>query len=292
MDAIVQVVLSGLAMGGIYALVAFGFHLTFITSETLNFAQGSCVMLGAMLAVTLLQHGWPFIVVLVVVVLVLATFGALIEVLCVRHIKDRYASIGWIASTLGLAIVVDNVAGIIWGTLPIEFPSPLTRQPLHILGAGIYAQELLIPVIAIAFMIGLHQFQKRTMLGKSLKAVAFNQQAAELMGINGQGMVMLAYALSSAMAAIGGILIGPIIFPFSTMGLVIGLKAFGVAMIGGLGSAQGIITCALAFGVFEFAVARVFSTAARDFSGFLLIILVLSRYPTGLFGTWLERKQL
>jgi branched-chain amino acid transport system permease protein len=292
MDTIAQVILSGMAVGGIYALVAFGFHLTFITSETLNFAQGSCVMLGAMLAITLVQLGWPFPLVFAVVVLALGVFGALTEMVCVRPIKDRYASIGWIASTLGLAIVIDNVAGLVWGTLPIEFPSPLTRRPLHILGAGIYAQELLIPLVAVAFMIGLHQFQKHTMLGKSFKAVAFNQDAAELMGINGQGMVCLAYALSAAVAGFGGMLIGPIVFPYSTMGTIIGLKAFGVAMIGGLGSAYGIIICALSYGILEFAIARVFSTAARDFGGFLLIILVLSRYPTGLFGTWMERKQL
>ena len=122
------------------------------------------------------------------------------------------------------------------------------------------------------------------MLGKSFKAVAFNQDAAELMGINGQGMVCLAYALSAAVAGFGGMLIGPIVFPYSTMGTIIGLKAFGVAMIGGLGSAYGIIICALGYGILEFAIARVFSTAARDFGGFLLIILVLSRYPRGSSG--------
>ena len=119
--------------------MAFRFRLTFITSETLNFAQGSCVMLGAMLAITLVQLGWPFPLVFAVVVLALGVFGALTEMVCVRPIKDRTRP--WLDRVeLGLAIVIDNVAGLVWGTLPIEFPSPLTRRPLHILGAVICAR--------------------------------------------------------------------------------------------------------------------------------------------------------
>jgi branched-chain amino acid transport system permease protein len=142
----------------------------------------------------------------------------------------------------------------------------------------------LIPVVAVVATIGLRLMQRRTLIGRAMTAVAYNRQAASLMGINVNRMVALSFALAAMLGAAAGILIAPVTQASATMGLILGLKGFAVAIIGGITSAPGVLVAGLAFGVIEKFVEGYVSTAAREIVGFSLMIVVLLIFPQGLFG--------
>jgi branched-chain amino acid transport system permease protein len=166
----------------------------------------------------------------------------------------------------------------------------LTQKPILVGGAGFYAQELLIPVVGLLLMGGVQLFYHRTGYGKQLKAVAYNPEAAGLMGIHIPRAVMFAFGLSALLAGIAGILLAPILNVAATMGSIIGLKAFAVAIIGGLTSAPGIVVAGVGYGLVESFVAGYLSTGAREIVGFALVILVLIVRPWGLLGTRPPRR--
>jgi len=286
----VQLVVSGLALGSMYGLVALGYHITWVTSRTMNFSQGHAVMAGAVVAyVTFIALGWPFVPALVVTLLALAGFGALIERVAVRPFF-RASSPAWLLSTIACGIIAENVAMLAFGKDARAFPSSLTQRPILLGGAGFYPQELLVPVVGLGLMALVQLLYHRTGYGKQLKAVAWNAEAAGLMGINVPRAVMTAYALSAVLAGVAGVLLAPLLNVAPTMGTIIGLKAFAVAIIGGLGSAPGIVIAGLGYGLVEAFVAGYLSTGAREIVGFSLVIAVLIVRPWGLGGARPTRR--
>jgi branched-chain amino acid transport system permease protein len=285
-----QLVISGLAIGSMYSLVALGFNITYATSRTVNFSQGQSVMVGAVVAyVAHVQWRWPLAAAAVLSLAALAAFGVLVERVAVRPFF-RAASIAWLLSTIAVGIIAENVTMVVFGRDARAFPSPLTARPLMIWGAGMYAQELLLPVVGLALMLGVEAAFRWTLLGKALRAVAFSHDAARLMGIDVNRTVAASYAISSALAGVAGILIAPILNVSATMGTIIGLKAFAVAIIGGIESPAGIIGAGLLYGVFESLVAGAFGTGGREILGFALVILVLLLRPWGLLGAPSARR--
>lgn len=285
-----QLVLSGLALGCIYSLVALGYHITFVTSRTLNFAQGSAMMLGAVTCLILtVDLGWPMPLAAVAAILTLGVFGLLLEQLAVRPFVRR-GSMAWVMSTLAVGIIAENLALLVFGKVPRGLPSELARQPVTIAGAGIYPLELLIPVVVLAVAVGARLFYGGTMLGRALRATAYDREASLAVGINVNLMVGLSYALSSMLAAVGGVLIGPLIGVSSSMGFLIGLKAFAVAIVGGLEHPLGILIASLAFGVLENLIGGSFGSSAKEIFGFGLVIVVLIVRPNGLFGRMSMRR--
>jgi branched-chain amino acid transport system permease protein len=279
-----QLVLSGLALGCIYSLVALGYHITFVTSRTLNFAQGSAMMLGAVTCLILaVDLGWPMPLAAAAAILTLGVFGLLLEQLAVRPFVRR-GSMAWVMSTLAVGIIAENVALLVFGKVPRGLPSELAREPVTIAGAGIYPLELLIPVVVLAVAVGARLFYGGTMLGRALRATAYDREASLAVGINVNLMVGLSYALSSMLAAVGGVLIGPLIGVSSSMGFLIGLKAFAVAIVGGLEHPVGILIASLAFGVMENLIGGSFGSSAKEIFGFGLVVVVLIVRPNGLFG--------
>lgn len=285
-----QLILSGLALGCIYSLVALGYHITFMTSRTLNFAQGSAMMLGAVTALLLVvDFGWPTPLAMVAAILLLGCFGLALERLAVRPFVLR-GSMAWVMSTLAVGIVVENVVQLVFGKSPRGLPNALALEPVTIAGAGIYPLELLIPVVVLSVALGARLFYARTMLGRALRATAFDREASLAVGIDVNRMVGLSYALSSMLAAVGGVLIGPLIGVSSHMGFLIGLKAFAVAIVGGLEHPVGILIASLAYGVIENLIGGYFGSSAKEIFGFTLVILVLFIRPTGLFGRTTMRR--
>ena len=279
-----QLVVSGVALGSMYALVALGYHITWMTSRTMNFSQGHAVMAGAVIAyAALVVLGWPFLFALAATVLAAAGMGILTERVAVRPFF-RAASPAWLLSTIAFGIIAENVAMLAFGKDARAFPSPLTRRPILVGGAGFYPQELLVPVVGLALMFLVQALYHRTPYGKQLKAVAFDAEAAGLMGIHVPRAVMAAYAASGVLAAVAGVLLAPILNVAPTMGTIIGLKAFAVAIIGGLTSAPGIVIAGLGYGLVEAFVAGYVSTGAREIVGFTLVIAVLVARPWGLLG--------
>ena len=280
----VQLIITGLALGSMYGLVALGYHITWATSRTMNFSQGHAVMAGAVVAYfTFVVLGWPFPLALTATLVAAAGFGILIERVAVRPFF-RVASPAWLLSTIACGIIAENVAMLVLGKDARAFPSPLTQRPILVGSAGFYPQELLVPVIGLVFMALVQLFYHRTPYGRQLKAVAWNPEAAGLMGIHIPRAVMTAYGLSALLAGIAGVLLAPLLNVAPTMGTIIGLKAFAVAIIGGLTSAPGIVIAGLGYGLVESFVAGYVSTGAREIVGFGLVIAVLVVRPWGLLG--------
>jgi branched-chain amino acid transport system permease protein len=280
----VQLVVSGLALGSMYGLVALGYHITWVTSRTMNFSQGHAVMAGAVVGYACwVLLGWPFPLALGATLLTVAGFGIVIERVAIRPFF-RTSSPAWLLSTIACGIIAENVAMLAFGKDARAFPSPLTRRPILIGGAGFYPQELLVPLVGFVLMALVQLFYHRTRYGRQLKAVAWNAESAGLMGIHVPRAVMAAYVVSALLAGVAGILLAPIINVAPTMGTIIGLKAFAVAIIGGLTSAPGIVVAGLGYGLVESFVAGYVSTGAREIVGFALVIGVLVVRPWGLLG--------
>lgn len=302
MAALLQVLVSGLAIGGVYALIALSFSITFTTTKTLNFAQGEFVAVGAFVGVTTLyllaragsggvsfgslppaaSAGFAYPVAALVVGVVLGVLGLVFFVTAVRPFAGQ-AGMNWVMSTIGFGIIVQSIGLAVWGPAPVNVPSPFGDDVIRIAGAGIRPQEILILVVAIAMMLALDLVMRRTRIGKAMRAVAANPQVASLMGINVAAMMLGAYALSSVLAGLGGLLVAPIASASLFLGLGIALKAFSGAIVGGLDNPRGCIFGGFALGLLESGVA-LWNAQWREIAVFVIIILVLAIKPNGLFG--------
>ena len=284
MTTALQYTLSGLAIGGIYALVALGFHIMWSAARAVNFAHGDTLMIGAVLAVLGVDAGLPLPLACLLAIAAGGIFGVLLERFAVRPFTGTNASIGWMLTTIAVGIMIESLATMQFGGFSRPLPSPGIAKAISIGGAGIYPQELLIPAVAVLAMIGFRLLQKRTLVGRAMQAVAHNRQAASLMGIDVNRMVMLSFGLAALFGAAAGVLVAPVIQASATMGVLLGLKGFAVAIIGGITSAPGVVVAGLAFGIMEKFVEGYVSTAAREIVGFGTMILVLLAFPQGLFG--------
>ena len=287
---IVQLVFSGLALGSMYALVALGYNITYATSRTVNFAQGQSVMVGAVVAYALyVGAGWPFVPSVLATLLALAALGVLVERVAVRPFLAS-ASIAWLLATIALGVIAENVAMLTFGKDARAFPSSLAQRAVTVLGAGVYPHELLVPVVGVALMVLVELAFRRTLAGRALRAVAFDHDAARLMGIDVTRTISAAYALSSVLAGVAGILLAPLLNVSATMGTTLGLKGFAVAIIGGIESARGIVLAGVLYGIVEAIVAGYLGTGVREILGFALVVLVLLARPWGLFGVAAPRR--
>lgn len=284
MAVALQYVLSGLAIGGVYALVALGFHVMWAAARAVNFAHGDTLMLGAVLAILGMDAGLPLWVACILSISASCVFGILLERFAVRPFNESSASIGWMLTTIAVGIMLEALVTMQFGGFSRALPSLGVDRPITILGAGVYPQELAIPVVALVAMAGLGILQRQTLVGRAMQAVAYNRQAAALMGIDVNFIVSLSFAIAATLGGAAGILIAPVIQASATMGLILGLKGFAVAIIGGITSATGVVVAGLAFGVIEKFVEGYISTAAREIAGFSLMIIVLLAFPQGLFG--------
>ena len=286
----VQLFVSGVALGSMYGLVALGYHMTWATSRTMNFSQGHVVMVGAVVAYGAhVAAGWPLALAVVVALAACGAFGLIVERVAVRPFF-RAGSPVWLLSTIALGIIVENVAMLAFGKDARAFPSSLALRPVFVLGAGVYPQELLLPVVGLLLMAATQLFYHRTAQGRRLKAVAWDSEAASLMGIHVPRAVAAAYTISAVLAGVAGVLLAPLLNVSPTMGTLIGLKAFAVAIIGGLTSAAGIVVAGFLYGLVEALVAGYLSTGAREIVGFALVIAMLVVRPWGLGGARPARR--
>jgi branched-chain amino acid transport system permease protein len=289
MEILLQLVFSGIALGMIYAVIAFGYQLTFATSGTLNFGQGEALMLGALVGLSLVGtiHGGPYISYWLMVPLVMV-FGALqgmfVEWIGVRPAIKIKSEFGWIMSTIALAIIFKNVAENIWGKDVLPFPSPISSEPITVLGANVQPMQIAVIGGALAIMLAVEIFNRKSIYGKAVVATSNDRDAAGLMGINTRMVITFSYALSSATAAFAGALIAPLTLTSATMGASLGLKAFAVAIIGGLTSGMGAIVGGIILGIAETATGFYLSTGYKEVPGLVLLLLVLAVKPSGLFG--------
>ena len=279
---VTSALITGFALGAMYGLLALGFYVTYAVSSTVNFAQGSSMMLGAVFAYTLaVTFGWPFIPAALLALALCALYGMLVEVVAVRPFVRRGSS-AWLMATVALGIVADNAVLFTFGKEPRG--SPMFQGSVQIAGINVSWLQIAIPIVGLSLAAGLHFFSRRTAYGKAMLAVVQNPDAARLMGINVPLAISLAYAASTLFAGAAGIMIAPLFNVHSDMGTLFGLKAFAVAILGGITSAWGVMLAGLIFGLTEALITALLGSAYTQILSFALVIVALALMPNGLFG--------
>ncbi len=275
--------LSGLGLGSMYGLLALGFYITYAVSSTVNFAQGSSMMLGAVFAYTFaVTLGWPLLPAAAMALLLCAFYGVIVELVAVRPFARR-GSNAWLMATVALGIVADNAVLFTFGKEPRGFPM-FAGGALQLAGINISYLQHAIPALGLSLEAGLSAFSRKTRYGKAMLAVVQNPEAARLMGINVPLVICAAYAASTLLAGVAGIMIAPLANVHSDMGTLFGLKAFAVAILGGITSAWGVMLAGLLFGIAEALITAYLGSAYTQILSFTLVIVALALMPNGLFG--------
>lgn len=291
MDAsiLLQITVSGALMGLVYALIAYGFQLTYATSKSINFGQGELVMLSAFCSLTLLDWGVPYWLMIPGGLAIGALLGLMVERAAVRLALEQKSE-GWILLSIIVGLFGFSLAENIWGRDDRPFPTPIPADPFNLLGVDITWLEVSVAVGVLGIMGLIELFKRRTLLGKAFEAVSADRDAAELMGISATQTVMLSYGLSGMVAALAGILVSPITTVGPTMASALILKAFSVAVVAGLNSGFGVVLIGLVLGALENLASLYLGSGWREAPGLILLIMALALRPNGIFGQATIRK--
>ncbi|WP_044736217.1 branched-chain amino acid ABC transporter permease [Geobacillus kaustophilus] len=279
----VQLLFSGLTIGSIYALVALGFVITYSVTGILNLAQGDFAMLGALLCMTFVNSGVPFAFAIGLSIMAVMAVGGLFERLAIQPARRSSVAV-LIIITIGVSFVFRGIALLVWGTDPYALRPFTGNEALRMFGAVIQWQSVWAIAISVVSFIALHVFFNRTYLGKAVSACVINPFAARLMGIDIRKMSLGAIAVSAGLGALAGIVIAPISGASYDMGMMIGLKAFIAAVVGGLTNAPAAIAGAFLVGLLESFAEGYLSSGYKEAISFGLLLLVLFFMPNGLFA--------
>ena len=277
---------SGVAVGCIYGLVAVGFSMIYRAMGLVNFAQGDIMMLGAFLGYTVLVAvpGLPFALVLLLAVIGTSLFGVIIERVAFRPAVERNAGqIYLVLLTLGIGIVLSNAARLVWGANPVVYQTPLAHSVVTVGGYPLPTVYFYIFATMVLCLAGLQFLFSRTWIGIGLRAVADDKDAARIMGVDAGTASSTSFAIASGIGAAAGVLYAPIFYVSFDMGLV-GVKAFAAAVVGSLGSIPGAVIGGLIIGTGETFGAQLLATEYQDSIAFAIMILILLFRPTGLLG--------
>lgn len=278
-----QFFMSGLTVGAIYALVALGFTLVYNASNVINFAQGEFVMLGGMLAVVFTQAGLPMPLTILLAIGLPAVVGVLMEKLTIEPVKNADI-ITLIIITLGASLIIRGLVQVTLGKGSHTIPAFSGDEPVHLLGATLPPQSLWVLGGTAVVVLVLWYFFTRTLSGKAMLATSYNRIASQLVGINTSWVLFMSFALSSAIGALGGILVTPITMTSFDVGIMLGLKGFVAAVLGGMGSGLGAVIGGLLVGLIESTASGYLSSAYKDAIPFVLILFILFFMPRGLLG--------
>ncbi len=278
-----QFLLAGLTIGAIYALVALGFSIIYNASQVINFAQGEFVMIGGMTTVSLTAIGWPLAFAIGAAVLVATLVGFALEKFAVEPARGA-SVVTLIIITIGASILLRGLATLVWDKNFHSLKAFSGEAPIHIGGATLLPQSLWVMGVTLVIVLLLTWFFGRTLLGKALLATSHNRLAAQLVGINVRHVLLASFGLSAALGAVAGILVAPITFTSWDIGVMLGLKGFAAAILGGLGSGPGAVLGGVALGVIEAMGAGYISSAYKDVIAFVIILAVLFFLPSGLLG--------
>jgi len=278
-EQFVQYLISGITQGSIYALVALGFTTIYAVTKIINFAQGEFVMLGGMLSFTLAHSvGMPLVPALLLSVLSTAAIGAILYTLAIRTAR-KASVVSLIIITIGAAILIRGIAAQLWGVSAVRPPFFTGDEPIPFLGAVIRPQALWIIGTSLVATLLLHLFMSYTMMGKALKASAISQAAAAMVGIDTRLMALWAFAIAAALGALGGAVVAPLSLTAYNVGVMLGLKGFVAASVGGFKSPVAAVVGGLSLGVVESLAVGVdwgpFTSAYKDAIAIVLLLLVL-----------------
>lgn len=279
-----QFLLSGLTTGSTYALIAIGFSLIHNATGIVNFAQGEFVMLGGMFMVTFLSLlKLPMPLAFFLTVLSVAAIGLLLERGPIRRAKSKEILI-LVMITVGASIFIKGLSMLLWGKNPMTLPPFSGEAPIILLGAAVMPQSIWIFAITIFVVAGLNYFFKGTVTGKAMRAVAASRRSALLTGIPVDRMILLSFTLSGALGAVAGMILTPITTTSYDVGVMLGLKGFSAAILGGYGSMPGAVVGGLLLGILESLSAGLISSEYKDALAFLVLLTVLFFKPSGILG--------
>ena len=321
MSTFLQQLINGISLGAIYSLIALGYTMVYGVLKLINFAHGDVYMVGAfmgfylanglgargaqMLGMSpdgivgrgLLGGGTmePSLITALVVMLlamtICAAFGVIIERLAYRPVR-KYSRLTALITAIGVSLLLENGGQVVFGAEPKFFPELFRKRNIDLVGgASINSADIVVLVIALALMVALQLIVYRTKTGRAMRAVSFNLQSAKLMGINTDRIIAFTFALGSALAAAAGVLVAiriPRIDPL--MGILVGLKAFVAAVLGGIGNIPGAMLGGLLIGITETMVVGYLSPTYKDAVAFAILILILLFRPSGLLGTVAQEK--
>ena len=285
--------INGVSLGSVYAIIALGYTMVYGIAKMLNFAHGDVIMIGAYTSfVTTTYLGLPPVVSVILAMIVCTVLGILIEGLAYKPLR-KATSLAVLITAIGVSYFLQNIALLIWGSAPKNFSSVVPFDSISLFdGKLIITPESIVTVIVcIIIMIGLTFFTQKSKMGKAMRAVSEDKDAAELMGINVNVTISVTFAIGSALAAIAGVLLCsayPVLIP--TTGSMPGIKAFTAAVFGGIGSIPGAMIGGILLGLIEIFAKSYISTELSDAIVFGVLIIVLLVKPTGLLGKKIAEK--
>jgi branched-chain amino acid transport system permease protein len=300
LDILLQQILNGLVLGSVYALVALGYTMVYGILQLINFAHGDVLMVGAMVGVTVvtmlagsgLHPAVMLVIALACAIPVCVLLSLFVERVAYRPLRNA-PRLAPLITAIGVSIVIQTVAMIIWKPNPIVFPDLLPTDPIEFGGALLAPKQLLILVVSALMMAGLMLLVNRTKLGRAMRATAENPRIAGLMGVNSNQVIAATFAIGAALAAVAGVLVAMNynIAQFS-MGFIPGLKAFTAAVLGGIGNLAGAMVGGLLLGLIESLGAGYIGDLTGGFLGshyqdifaFVVLIVVLVFRPSGIMG--------
>jgi branched-chain amino acid transport system permease protein len=302
MDIFIQQIFNGLVLGSMYALIALGYTMVYGVLNLINFAHGDVLMIGAMVGLTILKGvnavapGLPGIVKLIIAIVgaipVCALVNVLIERVAYRKLRNA-PRLAPLITAIGVSILLQTFAMMIWGRSPIPFPQIMPSDPIHIFGALVSPTQLMLLVLATASMVGLLLLVEKTKMGRAMRATAENPRVAGLMGVDANRVIVVTFAVGAALAAVAGVMWGATYSSAQfAMGFIPGLKAFSAAVLGGIGNIYGAMVGGLLLGIIESLGAGYIGDLTGDFLGsqyqdifaFVVLIIVLTLRPSGIMG--------
>ncbi len=285
--------INGISLGSVYAIIALGYTMVYGIAKMLNFAHGDVIMVGAYISFCITTYlKLPVVAAILIAMAVCTALGILIEGMAYKPLR-RAGSLAVLITAIGVSYFLQNVALLIWGSAPKTFSSVTPFDSISLFnGSLIITDESIVTVIAcIIIMIALTLFTKKSKMGKAMRAVSEDKDAAELMGINVNVTISLTFAIGSALAAIAGVLLCsayPVLVP--TTGSMPGIKAFTAAVFGGIGSIPGAMLGGILLGIIEIFSKSYISTSLSDAIVFAVLIVVLLVRPTGILGKKITEK--
>ncbi len=302
MDIFIQQIINGLVLGSMYALIALGYTMVYGVLNLINFAHGDVMMIGAMVALTILKYVQTMAPELPgIIKLLIAIVGAVPICVVVNVIIERIAyrplrnapRLAPLITAIGVSILLQTFAMMIWGRSPIPFPQVMPSDSIHIAGALISPTQLMLLLLAVASMIGLVLLVERTRIGRAMRATAENPRIAGLMGVDSDRVIVMTFVIGAALAAVAGVMWGANYASAQfAMGFVPGLKAFSAAVLGGIGNIYGAMLGGILLGLIESLGAGYigdltggfFGSNYQDIFAFVVLIIVLTLRPSGIMG--------
>ncbi|MFD4422914.1 branched-chain amino acid ABC transporter permease [Agromyces sp. NPDC058484] len=281
------IIWSGLALGAVYALVAIGYNIVFLSQKTFNFAQAALMMLGAFIAyVGIAVWSLTWWIVAIIAAVVVGGVAALEERVAIRPVKDMH---NLLVTTLGASIIMEGVAQLIWGGEPHRVPFFLGDEVLDVLGGRVYPVEIALIVLVVLLVLALTQYAKRSLTGIALMGMSEDREAAQLRGVNVRRLAFWAFVFTGVLAGFLGVFVGPKTYAVATLGAALAIKGFVVLAIGGFGSLWGVLAGGLIVGLTEALASRYIGADVANLSVFVILIVILMVKPTGLFTRRKER---